>query len=171
MGMWFSISLPVPGSPKAFPAHPWMVPLAFVLNLATKVLQFHLQPSCPAPPSLPLTSSSFTYNIISHHSPISKSSLGILNTRSATLSSPSPPGIDEMPKSEIEKRKRNMESIFQISRREKRNVEICFLIWEENEKFCKKRSRILQFSPISRREREILKTNLMIREEIETSRF
>ena len=36
-------------------------------------------------------------------------------------------GIDEMPKSEIEKRKRNMDSISRISRREKRNVEICFL--------------------------------------------
>ena len=33
-------------------------------------------------------------------------------------------GIDEKPKSEIEKRKRNMESIFRISRREERNVEI-----------------------------------------------
>ena len=31
-----------------------------------------------------------------------------------------------------------MESIFQISRREKRNVEICFLVREENENFCKK---------------------------------
>ena len=47
-------------------------------------------------------------------------------------------GIDEMPKSEIEKRKRNMESISQISRREKRNVEICFLVREENENFCQK---------------------------------
>ena len=45
-------------------------------------------------------------------------------------------GIDEMPKSEIEKRKRNMESISRISRREKRNVEICFLVREENENFC-----------------------------------
>ena len=43
-------------------------------------------------------------------------------------------GIDEMPKSEIEKRKRNMESISRILRREKRNVEICFLVREENEK-------------------------------------
>ena len=48
------------------------------------------------------------------------------------------PGIDEMSKSEIEKRKRNMESISRISRREKRNVEICFLVREENENFCKK---------------------------------
>ena len=47
-------------------------------------------------------------------------------------------GIEEMPKSEIEKRKRNMESISRISRREKRNVEICFLVREENENFCKK---------------------------------
>ena len=45
------------------------------------------------------------------------------------------PGIDEMQKSEIEKRKRNMESISRISRREKRNVEICFLVREENENF------------------------------------
>ena len=32
------------------------------------------------------------------------------------------PGIDEMQKSEIEKRKRNMESISRILRREKRSV-------------------------------------------------
>ena len=38
-------------------------------------------------------------------------------------------GIEEMPKSEIEKRKRNMESISRNSRREKRNV--CFLVREE----------------------------------------
>ena len=56
------------------------------------------------------------------------------------------PGIDEMSKSEIEKRKRNMESISRISRREKRNVEICF----------QKKWRNLQISPISRGEREIL---------------
>ena len=54
-------------------------------------------------------------------------------------------GIDEKPKSEIEKRKRNMESISPNSRREKRNVEICFLVQEENENFCKKKSRNLQF--------------------------
>ena len=80
-------------------------------------------------------------------------------------------GIDEMPKSQIEKRKRNMESASRVSRREKRNVEICILVREESENFCTKKSRNLQFSPISRREREILKTNLMIREEIETLRF
>ena len=66
---------------------------------------------------------------------------------------------------------RNMESISRISRREKRNVEICFLVRKENEILCKRKSRNLQFSPILRRQREILKTNLMIREEIETSRF
>ena len=93
-------------------------------------------------------------------------------------------GIDEMPKSQIEKRKRNMESTSRVSRREKRNVEICFLVREENENFCKKWRNFkyfLQFrdekrnpkvfSLVSRREREILQTNLMIREEIETSRF
>ena len=48
------------------------------------------------------------------------------------------PGIDEMSKSEIEKRKRNMQSIFRILRREKRNVNICFLVREENKIFCKK---------------------------------
>ena len=37
-------------------------------------------------------------------------------------------GIDEIPKSQIEKRKRNMESTSRVSRREKRNVEICFLV-------------------------------------------
>ena len=46
-------------------------------------------------------------------------------------------GIEEMPKSEIEKRKRNMESISRIFRREKRNVKICFLVREENENICK----------------------------------
>ena len=64
-----------------------------------------------------------------------------------------------------------MESISQISRREKRNVDICFLVREENKNFCTKILRNLQISSISRREREILKTNIMIREEIETSRF
>ena len=49
------------------------------------------------------------------------------------------PGIDEMSKSEIEKRKRNMEAISRIFRREMRNVEICFLVREENENICKKR--------------------------------
>ena len=44
-------------------------------------------------------------------------------------------GIDEMPKSQIEKRKRNVESTSRVSRREKRNVEICFLVREENENF------------------------------------
>ena len=54
-------------------------------------------------------------------------------------------GIDEMPKSQIEKRKRNMESTSRVSRREKRNVEICFLVPEENEKFCKKNREICNF--------------------------
>ena len=49
-------------------------------------------------------------------------------------------GTDEMSKSQIEKRKRNMESTieFREEKREKRNVEICFLVREENENFCKK---------------------------------
>ena len=64
-----------------------------------------------------------------------------------------------------------MESISRISRREKRNVEICFLVQEENENFSTQKTSNLQLSPISRREREILKSNLMMREEIETSRF
>ena len=90
-----------------------------------------------------------------------------------------------MPKSQIEKRKRNMESTSRVSRREKRNVEICFLVREENENFCQQKWRIFKhflqfrdekrnpkiFSLVSRREGEILQTNLMIREEIETSRF
>ena len=54
-------------------------------------------------------------------------------------------GIDEMPKSEIEKRKRNMEFIPRISRREKRNVEICFLVQEENENFGKTNQEICNF--------------------------
>ena len=80
-------------------------------------------------------------------------------------------GIEEMPKSEIERRKRNIESISRISRRDKRNVEIYYLVREENENFYQKELRNLQFSQISRIEREILKINLMIREEIEASRF
>ena len=60
------------------------------------------------------------------------------------------PGIDEMPKSEIEKRKRNMKSKFQVSRREKRNVKICFLVREENENFCKKIEKSAIISPASR---------------------
>ena len=54
-------------------------------------------------------------------------------------------GIDEKPKSEIEKRKRNMESISPNSRREKRNVEICFLVQEENENFGKTNQEICNF--------------------------
>ena len=67
------------------------------------------------------------------------------------------PGIDEMPKSEIEKRKRNMESISRISRREKRNVEICFLVREENENFCKKNGEILNIFSSFEMRREIQK--------------
>ena len=52
-------------------------------------------------------------------------------------------GIDEMPKSQIEKRKRIMESTYRVSRREKRNVEICFLVREENKNFYKKNGEIL----------------------------
>ena len=47
-------------------------------------------------------------------------------------------------KSEIEKRKKNMESTSRVSRREMRNVKICLLVREENENFCKKKSRNLQ---------------------------
>ena len=66
------------------------------------------------------------------------------------------PGIDEMSKSEIEKRKRNMESISRISRREKRNVEICFLVREENENFCPKNGEILNiFSSFEMRKRNL----------------
>ena len=54
-------------------------------------------------------------------------------------------GIDESPKSEIENRKKNMESIYRISKREKRNVEICFLVPEEEENFCKKIREICNF--------------------------
>ena len=56
--------------------------------------------------------------------PPSVSKAGLATTRMRTIST----GIDEMPKSQIEKRKRNMESTSPVSRREKRNVEICFLI-------------------------------------------
>ena len=57
-----------------------------------------------------------------HHLKIVKGKFPGLETLSVVA------GIDEMPKSEIEKRKRNMESISQIFRREMRNVEICFLV-------------------------------------------
>ena len=63
-------------------------------------------------------------------------------------------GIDEMPKSQIEKRKRNMESTSRVSRREKRNVEICFLVREENENFCQQNGEILNiFSSFEKRKR------------------
>ena len=62
------------------------------------------------------------------------------------------PGIDEMSKSEIEKRKRNMESISRISRREKRNVKICFLVREENKNFCKNIEKSVIISLLWRRE-------------------
>ena len=74
-----------------------------------------------------------------------------------------------MPKSQIEKRKRNVEFTSRVSRREKRNVEIFFLVREENENFCKKNGEFFKyflqfrdekrnpkvFSLVSRREREI----------------
>ena len=66
-------------------------------------------------------------------------------------------GIDEMPKSQIEKRKRNMESTSRVSRREKRNVEICFLVREENENFCKKNGEILNIFSSFEMRREIQK--------------
>ena len=66
-------------------------------------------------------------------------------------------GIDEMPKSQIEKRKRNVESTSRVSRREKRNVEICFLVREENENFCKKNGEILNIFSSFEMRREIQK--------------
>ena len=67
-------------------------------------------------------------------------------------------GFDEMPKSEIEKR--NMETISQISRREKKNVEISFLVREENENFCKKIGEILNIFSSFEMRREIQKNFL-----------
>ena len=64
-------------------------------------------------------------------------------------------GIDEMPKSQIEKRKRNMESTSRVSRREKRNVEICFLVREENENFCQRNGEILNIFSSFEMRREI----------------
>merc|ERR1711994_262723 len=66
-------------------------------------------------------------------------------------------GIDEMPKSQIEKRKRNMESTSRVSRREKRNIEICFLVREENENFCPKNGEILNIFSSFEMRREIQK--------------
>ena len=66
-------------------------------------------------------------------------------------------GIDEMPKSQIEKRKRNMESTSRVSRREMRNVEICFLVREENENFCQKNGEILNIFYSFEMRREIQK--------------
>ena len=76
-------------------------------------------------------------------------------------------GIDEMPKSQIEKRKRNMESTSRVSRREKRNVEICFLVREENENFCQKNGEILNIFSSFEMRREIHKYFLQFREEKE----
>ena len=67
------------------------------------------------------------------------------------------PCIDEMPKSQIEKRKRNVESTSRVLRREKRNVEICFLIREENENFCKQNGEILNIFSSFEMRREIQK--------------
>ena len=64
-------------------------------------------------------------------------------------------GIDEMPKSQIEKR--NMESTSQVSRREKRNVDISFLDREENENFCKQNGEILNIFSSFEMRREIQK--------------
>ena len=72
-------------------------------------------------------------------------------------------GIDEMPKSQIEKRKRNMESASRVSRREKRNVEICFLVREENEK---NREICNHFSSVEKRRRNF-KHLLQFRDEKE----
>ena len=44
-----------------------------------------------------------------------------------------------------------MEFLSRILRREKRDAEICFFVQEENENFCIKIMRNLQFPPISRR--------------------
>ena len=66
-------------------------------------------------------------------------------------------GTDEMSKSQIEKRKRNIESTSRVSRREKRNVEICFLVREENENFCKKNGEILNIFSSFEMRREIQK--------------
>ena len=66
-------------------------------------------------------------------------------------------GIDEMPKSQIEKRKKNMESTSRVSRREMRNFEICFLVREENENFCQKNGEILKIFSSFEMRREIQK--------------
>ena len=76
-----------------------------------------------------------------------------------------------MPKSQIEKRKRNMESTSRVSRRKKRNAgsrgEREFLPnkWRNFKHFLQFRDEKRNpkiFSLVSRREREILQTNLMI---------
>ena len=60
-------------------------------------------------------------------------------------------GIDEMPKSEIEKRKRNMESISRISRREKsRSV---FWFEKRTRIFAKKIEKSAIFSNFEKRKR------------------
>ena len=66
-------------------------------------------------------------------------------------------GIDEMPKSQIEKRTRNMKSTSQVSRREKRNVDISFLDREENENSCKQNGEVLNIFSSFEMRREIQK--------------
>ena len=67
-------------------------------------------------------------------------------------------GTDEMSKSQIEKRKRNIESTYRVSRREKKNVEICFLVQEVNEDFCNNKNieKSAIISLVWRREGEII---------------
>ena len=60
-------------------------------------------------------------------------------------------------KNQIEKRMRNMESTSSVSRREKRNVKICFLVREENENFCQKNGEILNIFSSFEMRREIQK--------------
>ena len=82
------------------------------------------------------------------------------------------PGIDEMPKSQIEKRKRNMESTSRVSRREMRNVEICFLVREENEIFLHTKIEISAiFSNFKRRNFEIKSHDARGDQDVEISNF
>ena len=87
---------------------------------------------------------------------------------------PVPPVVDESQKSQFEKRKRNLKTIFPISRG-KREIWIPFpQFWEEKEKFEnnfsnfeRRKRKLNSLSPVSREEREIRQNILNFWEEKE----
>ena len=73
--------------------------------------------------------------------------------------------------SSFEKRKEKCRDLFSGSRRERELLQKKWRNFKYFRQFRDEKRNPKVFSLVSRREREILQTNLMIREEIETSRF